>query len=62
MQDNYYPNSKYLFPADTDNGVITNRAVYFVYQGICEKLGIEISRDSVKGPHSFRRNAIFEVI
>ena len=31
MQDNYYPNSKYLFPADTDNGVITNRAVYFVY-------------------------------
>lgn len=62
MQDNYYPNSKYLFPADTDNGVITNRAVYFVYQGICEKLGIEISRDSVKGPHSFRRNAITDVV
>ena len=36
----------------TETGVITNRAVYFVYQGICNNLGITISRDSVKGPHS----------
>ena len=62
MQDNYYPNSKYLFPADTDNGVITNRAVYYVYQSICEKLGIEISQDRVKDPHSFRRNVITDVV
>lgn len=62
MQDTYYPNSKYLFPADTDSGIITNRAVYFVYQGICEKLGITISKEAVKGPHSFRRNAITDVV
>ena len=62
MQDSYYPNSKYLFPADTETGVITNRAVYYVYQGICDNLGIEISQDTVKGPHSFRRNAITDVV
>ena len=62
MHDSFYPNSKYLFPADTETGVITNRAVYFVYQGICNNLGITISRDSVKGPHSFRRNAITDVV
>ena len=62
MQDTYYPDSKYLFPANTDSGIITNRAVYYVYQGICQKLGIKISRDAVKGPHSFRRNAITDVV
>ena len=63
MQDIYYPNSKYLFPADnTANGVITNRAVYYVYQRICEKLDIKISADTVKGPHSFRRNAVDDIV
>lgn len=62
MHDKYYPDSKYLFPADTPNGVITNRAVYSVYQGICQKLGIVIQRDVIKGPHSFRRNAITDVV
>ena len=62
MQDTYYPNSKYLFPADNKNGIITNRAVYYMYQGICDKLGIELTHDAVKGPHSFRRNAITDVV
>lgn len=62
MQDIYYPNSKYLFPSDTKSGIISNRAVYYVYQRICAKLGIKIERDSVKGPHSFRRNAITDVV
>ena len=62
MQDTYYPNSQYLFPSNTDSGIITNRAVYYVYQGICEKLGIEITQEAVKGPHSFRRNAITDVV
>lgn len=62
MQDTYYPNSKYLFPANTKTGIITNRAVYFVYQGICDKLGIKIQKDNVRGPHSFRRNAITDVV
>ncbi len=62
MHDKYYPDSEYLFPADTENGTITNRAVYFVYQGICEKLNIEKPKGTVKGPHSFRRNAITDVV
>ena len=28
---------------------------------MCEKLGIEISKDFIKGPHSFRRNGITRV-
>lgn len=62
MQDKYYPNSEYLFPADTKSGIITNRAVYLVYQGICQTLGIEIQKDLIRGPHSFRRNAITDVV
>ena len=62
MQDTYYPNSQYLFPCNTDSGIITNRAVYFMYQGICQKLGIEVTQEAVKGPHSFRRNAITDVV
>lgn len=62
MHDKYYPDSKYLFPADTDNGAITNRAVYLVYRKICHKLGIEIQKDNIRGPHSFRRNAITDVV
>lgn len=62
MHDKYYPDSEYLFPANTKTGVITNRAVYFVYQGICQQLGIERIDDVIKGPHSFRRNAITDVV
>ncbi len=52
----------YLFPADTDNGVITNNTVYNFYRRICKKLNIPISKDHVKGTHSFRRNAITKVV
>lgn len=63
MQAKYYPNSNYLFPADNKNGIITNRAVYFVYQGICQTLKIEKKEDGIiLGPHSFRRNAITDVV
>lgn len=62
MQDKYYPNSKYLFPANNKNGIITNRAVYFVYQGICQTLNIEKKEGIIMGPHSFRRNAITDVV
>lgn len=56
--DTYYPNSKYLFPANSDTGVITNNTVYNYYRRTCKKLNISVSRDFMKGPHSFRRNAI----
>lgn len=62
MHDKYYPNSEYLFPAKNKNGIITNRAVYSVYQKICRKLGIKIQKDLIRGPHSFRRNAITDVV
>lgn len=58
----YYADSKYLFPADSANGVITNNAVYHFYRGACKKLGIEINREFRKGTHSFRRNAITDVV
>lgn len=60
--DSCYPGCEYLFPANTENGVITNNMVYRFYSRICEKLGIAITRDEIKGTHSFRRNAITDVV
>lgn len=47
--------SNYLFPN------ITNNMVYKLYSRMCKYLGIQISRDCIKGPHSFRRNGITTV-
>jgi integrase len=62
VHKDYYPDSKYLFPTNNPNGVITNNAVYNFYYRTCKKLGIEINREFRKGTHSFRRNAITDVI
>lgn len=62
IHDKYYPNTDYLFPADTDNGVITNSTVYHFYSRVCKKLGIKICKEEIKGTHSFRRNAITDVV
>ena len=51
-----YPDSNYLFPNRENTSPITNRAVYLVYQGICQKLGIKSEKGIIKDPHSFRRN------
>ena len=59
---NYYPDSTHLFPADNDNGIITNNTVYNFYRRMCKKLEIQISREFIKGTHSFRRNAITDVV
>ncbi len=62
VSENFYPGSKYLFPSnDTESGVINNRVVYRFYSRMCDKLGIKISREAMKGPHSFRRNGITHV-
>jgi integrase len=58
----YYPKSKYLFPADSANGVITNNTIYDFYRRTCKKLEIEVNQEFRKGTHSFRRNAITDVI
>ena len=60
--EKHYPNSGYLFPADTANGVITNNTVYEYYRRVCRKLGIKLCREEIKGTHSFRRNAITDVV
>ena len=52
----------YLFPAASENGVITNNTVYNLYRRICKSLVIKISRKCIKGPHSFRRNAVTDVV
>ena len=63
MLDEYYPDSEYLFPdRNTELGVINNNTVYRLYSRICRKLGIRISREETKGTHSFRRNAITDVV
>jgi len=54
--------SEYLFPAKSDNGVITNNTVYNFYRRMCKALGIPIQKDLIKGTHSFRRNAITKVV
>lgn len=47
--------SDYLFPN------ITNNMVYKLYSRMCKHLNIEISRECIRGPHSFRRNGITNV-
>lgn len=54
--------SEYLFPADTNTGVITNKSIYQYYYRMCKKLNIKLSYDLRKGTHSFRRNAITNVV
>lgn len=60
--ETFYPDSDFLFPASNENGVISNNTVYNYYHRVCKKLGIKISREAIKGTHSFRRNAITDVV
>lgn len=57
-----YSNSKYLFPHTTSDKPITGNAMYKEYASICKALGIEKDENIIKGPHSFRRNAITDVV
>lgn len=50
--------SPYLFPDKTKAGVINNNVVGDFYKRACESLNIQRSKEFIKGPHSFRRNAI----
>lgn len=54
--------SPYLFPGKTEIGCINNNVVGDYYSRICNKLRIKRSRDFIKGPHSFRRNAITSTV
>ena len=61
MHDRFYPQSEYLFPADSRLGCITNNTVYQFYRRMCGKLGVAVSRAFTKGTHAFRRTRITEV-
>lgn len=62
IDEQYYPNSPFLFPSDTPNGCITNNMVYQFFRRMCIKLGIEISHKCIRGTHALRRNAITEAV
>ena len=54
----YYLDSPFLFPGKAQDGCITNYVVNGYYKNICRTLDIKLSVKAIKGPHSFRRNAI----
>lgn len=58
VHEEYYPNREFLFPADNENGCITNNVTYNFFRRMCEKLNIPIDKEFIRGTHSFRRNAI----
>ncbi|SHN61275.1 Site-specific recombinase XerD [Butyrivibrio hungatei DSM 14810] len=53
--------SIYLFPFNTSNGVISNSIVYDFYERVINSLNLK-KKDIIMGPHSFRRNAITDVV
>ena len=62
IDQEYYPGSKFLFPSNTtENGAISNTAVYRFYARMCEHLGIQFNPKAKVGPHSFRRNGITKI-
>lgn len=61
-QEEYNLGDKWLFPFKTENGCIRNQIIYKTYKKICDELGIERSRECIKGTHSFRRNAITNAV
>lgn len=58
VHDLYYPDSPFLFPADSVNGCITNDTVYQFHRRMLRKLNIPISREYIRGTHAFRRTQI----
>lgn len=62
VHEQYYPNSPFLFPADTPNGCITCQAVMGYHRRLCEGLDIPMSNEYRRGPHAFRRTRITDVV
>lgn len=52
----FYPDSKYLFPTNERNGMLSYYSVYSFHETACRNLNIPISRDFIKGTHAFRRS------
>lgn len=59
VHDRFNLNSPYLFPGKRNHyGCIGYRTIYTLYLKVAKELGLQVSRDFIKGTHSFRRNAI----
>lgn len=62
VHNKYYSDSIYLFPAKSENGVITNNTVYNLYRRMIKSLGYKQEQGVILGTHSFRRNAITRTV
>lgn len=49
-------NGTYIFPSDSDNGCLGIYSVYAHYRRSCSAIGILIQKDTIRGPHAWRRN------
>lgn len=49
-------NGTYIFPSDSDNGCLGIYSVYAHYRRSCSAIGIPIQKDTIRGPHAWRRN------
>lgn len=63
VQESFGIKSEYLFPSRDDyEKPIHNNSIYREYRKMCKALGITLSANARKGPHSYRRNAITETV
>lgn len=62
VHEKYYPDSPFLFPADTPNGCISVQAVMGYHRRLCERLDIPMSNEYRRGPHAFRRTRITDIV
>lgn len=52
----YYSNSPFLFPGKFADGCIGLKSVYQLYFRICKENNYHLSKECIRGTHSFRRN------
>lgn len=62
VHEKYYSKSEFVFPANSENGCITNNTIYDYYRRVCKKLDITVDKNVIKGTHAFRRTKITQVI
>ena len=58
----FYPDSEFVFPdSESELGCLKLTRTYDLYKAICRDNGITLSRNAIKGTHSFRRNKASEM-
>ena len=61
----YHLNSEFMFPRKEpvkgEPECISINTVYHFYHRMCERLGIRLQRETIRGPHAFRRNKADEI-